>query len=241
VTSRKLLTKPKILNRTFYDRGTRKVARELLGKRLVHIVKGRRISGIIVETEAYLGSKDRAAHTFGGRRTQRNEVMWGEGGHAYVYFIYGMHYCINAVAKSEGIPEAVLIRALEPDEGIDFMMRARRHPKISVTLTNGPGKLCEALAITREENGADLTIDRCRTTVSSESQGDFNGLLFIEDTGLKVPAAKIISGPRIGVDYAEEAKHWPLRFCVRGNPFVSKPWPPEMKLKNKALEPFRNL
>jgi DNA-3-methyladenine glycosylase len=187
----------KKLPRRFYQRPTIRVARELLGKRLVRNCHGRRLSGIIVETEAYLGVKDAAAHSFGGRRSPRNEAMYGEGGHAYVYLIYGMHFCLNAVTRRADQPEAVLIRALAPCEGLE-LMRAFRKVKKDRDLANGPGKLCAALQIKRSCNGADLTGEE----------------LFIEDAGIKVKRSQISAGPRIGVDYAGAAAKWPLRFRI---------------------------
>jgi len=198
------------LERSFYLRDTVTVARDLLGKALVHEVDGKRVSGIIVETEAYLGITDRAAHTYGGRRTARNEAMYGLGGHAYVYFIYGMYYCINAVAGQEGVPEAVLLRALEPAEGMEFMAEARyktAYSRLSANqrknLTNGPGKLCMALSIDRSMNGEDLCGSR----------------LYIEDSGY---APEICTSRRIGIDYAGEDRDLPLRFYVKDKMFVSK-------------------
>lgn len=197
--------KPKKLSPQFYNRNTKKVARDLLGKRLVHIYKGKRLSGIIVETEAYLGVIDPAAHTYKGRRTPRTEVMWGEGGHAYIYFIYGMHFCINAVTLSHGRPEAVLIRAVECDNGL-AQIKKLRQISIKKNLANGPGKLCQALHLTRKENGLSLR---------SKS-------LFIEDVGTKIPHNQICIKPRIGVDYAGHAAKWPLRFYIRNNIYISK-------------------
>jgi DNA-3-methyladenine glycosylase len=198
------------LDRSFYLRDTVTVAKDLLGKVLVHEIDGKRVAGIIVETEAYLGITDRAAHTYGGRRTARNEAMYGLGGHAYVYFIYGMYYCINAVAGPAGVPEAALIRALEPAEGLDFMADARYKAGYSAlsanqkrNLTNGPGKLCMALSIDRNLNGEDLCGNR----------------LYIEDSSA-VP--EICTSKRIGVDYAGEDKDLPLRFFVKGSSYVSK-------------------
>ncbi len=189
----------------FYLRDTKKVARELLGKRLVCIHKGKRLAGIIVETEAYLGIKDRAAHTFGGRRTPRTEVMWGEGGHAYIYFIYGMHFCLNAVTKGSGHPEAVLIRAIQCTEGLGQIKKLRKMA-VEKNLGNGPGKLCQALNITRDLNGQKLNGSK----------------LFIEETSTKISLSQIASSPRIGVDYSKEAKHWCLRFFLKNNIYVSK-------------------
>ncbi|HVK60908.1 MAG TPA: DNA-3-methyladenine glycosylase, partial [Bdellovibrionales bacterium] len=129
---------------SFYQRDTEEVARELLGKTLVHVLKtGQRVSGRIVETEAYLGARDAAAHSRGGLRSKRTESMFLPGGHAYVYLIYGMHYCFNVVTREADEPQAVLIRALEPIEGIEFMRR-RRRVKRDLDLCSGPGKLCDA-------------------------------------------------------------------------------------------------
>jgi DNA-3-methyladenine glycosylase len=199
------------LKHKFYRRDTTTVARELLGKRLVHVIKDKsgspkRLSGIIVEVEAYLGIRDRGCHTFGDRCTPRTKTMYLPGGHAYVYLIYGMHYCINAVTMNEGEPEAVLLRALEPSENIELMKQNRNLNGHSPNLTNGPGKLCQALQITKKQDAMDLTGKE----------------LFIEDTGLKVPSKNIIAGPRVGIDYAQEAMDWPLRFSINGNPYVSR-------------------
>jgi DNA-3-methyladenine glycosylase len=188
----------------FYRRDTKKVARDLLGKRLVRVYKGQRLSGIIVETEAYLGIKDPAAHTFGGRKTLRNEVMWGDGGHAYIYFIYGMHFCLNAVTRESGYPEAVLIRAIQCTEGLKQIKKFRKI-ELEKNLGNGPGKLCQALQINRELNGVPLDGSK----------------LFIEETTLKVSPTHILATSRIGVDYAGKAKLWPLRFYLKNNIYVS--------------------
>lgn len=188
----------------FYLRDTKTVARDLLGKKLVHVVQGTRLSGLIVETEAYLGIEDAAAHSFGDRRTARTESMYLEGGHAYVYFIYGIHYCFNVVTQPAGIPQAVLIRAIEPIEGIE-LMRERRKSSKETGLGSGPGKLCQALGIDRE-------CDRLSLVESEE--------LFIEDA--PAPRAKIIACPRVGVAYAGTAAEWPLRFLVSEHPHISK-------------------
>lgn len=198
------------LNREFYNRDTITVAKDLLGKILVHNYKGNIIKGKIVETEAYLGVKDKAAHSYGGKKTKRVEVMYGSPGVAYVYFIYGMYYCFNIVTQKEGIPEAVLIRAVEPVENIDLMAINRfKKPYEELTkyqkknLTNGPGKLCMALNIGREQNGLDLCGD---TLYLEEGQKQY---------------FNIVATTRIGIDYAEEAKDFPYRFYIEGNPYVS--------------------
>ncbi len=195
------------LPRAFYSRkDTPAVARELLGKILVVQGPEGRVSGMIVETEAYLGVEDRAAHSFGGRRTQRTEVMYGEPGHAYVFFVYGMYDQFNCVTGPAERPHAILIRAVEPVEGIDVMRSRRPKARRDHDLTSGPGKLCMAMAIDRSFNGEDLLSDR----------------VFIEDHQ-KVLKKDIAVGKRIGVDYAGKDAELPLRYWIRGNPFVSRP------------------
>lgn len=196
---------PDRLTRVFYRRGPATVARSLLGHKLVRVTDGVRAAGIIVETEAYLGVQDRAAHTFNGRRTPRNETMWGDGGHCYVYFTYGMHHCVNVVTGSEGQPVAVLLRALEPVEGVEMMAERRNRTQ---DLCSGPGRLCQALAIDRSLDGVDL--------VSGSG-------LFIERVPRRrSPIAKIARTSRIGVDYAGEWAKKPLRFHIRDNPHISR-------------------
>ena len=182
------------------------VARKLLGHRLVSGVGGTRTAGIIVETEAYLGIADKAAHTYGGRRSRRNRTMWGAAGHAYVYFVYGMHHCINVVAGETGDPVAVLIRALEPDAGIDTMFERRRRARRATDLCSGPAKLCQALGIDLRLDGEDLT--------SSD-------LLCVESSSRRPPPTTIVATPRVGIAYAEEWQNEPLRFFVAGNLHVS--------------------
>lgn len=196
------------LPRDFYERDTLTVARELLGRRLVRVTDEARLAGLIVETEAYVGQDDAACHASRGR-TPRNEVMFGPPGHAYVYFIYGMYHCLNAVTEGEGFPAAVLIRAIEPVEGVQIM-RQHRPGRPDTQLTSGPGKLCQALAINRALNRADL----CAGSV-----------LFIEDSedGRPVPGSAVATGPRIGIRADETARTVPWRFHVRHNPFVSRP------------------
>lgn len=199
------------LAKDFYDRDTLTVARELLGKNLVNETSGFRVSGRIVEVEAYMGPLDKAAHSYNFRRTERVEAMYGEAGTVYVFFIYGMHYCFNVVTNGINMPEAVLIRALEPLEGLDTMSHNRFGKSLEelskrerINLTNGPSKLCSALGISKSYN--------MKSLVNSE--------LHIED-GLK-EAISIKTSKRIGIDYAEEAKDYPWRFFIDGNKYVSK-------------------
>jgi DNA-3-methyladenine glycosylase len=194
------------LPRDFYTRANvLTVARELLGKLLVVPNRsGKRVSGRIVEAEAYRGPQDRAAHSYGGRRTKRTEPMYGVGGTAYVFFVYGMYNQFNVVTNVIDTPHAVLIRALEPVEGIE-LMRKRRDNQPDHNLTNGPGKLCIAMDIDRELDGADLLGNR----------------VWLEDAE-KIPRSRIQCGPRIGIDYAEEWKDKPWRFWIKDNPYVSR-------------------
>jgi DNA-3-methyladenine glycosylase len=180
------------------------VARRLVGRLLVVPARGgQRVSGIIVETEAYRGPEDRASHAFGGRRTPRTETMYARGGTAYVYFVYGMYYQFNVVTAGEDVPHAVLVRALEPIEGLS-LMRRRRGGGSDRSLTSGPGKLCIALGIDRRLDRADLLGDR----------------IWLEE-GPRIPASRIASGPRVGIDYAEAWVDRPWRFWLRDSPFVS--------------------
>ena len=180
------------LPRSFYDRDTAVVAQELLGKHLVHAVAGVTRVGRIVETEAYLGPHDLAAHSARGL-TNRTKVMFGPPGHAYVYLVYGMHWCMNVVTEEEGVAAAVLLRALEPVKNIEGR-------------TQGPALLCKALAIDKRLNGHDL--------LSAD--------LFIADPRDDTPV-RIARRPRIGVDYAGHWARRLLRFYIRGNAFISKP------------------
>lgn len=194
------------LSPEFFTRtDTLRVARDLLGKLLVVPTSdGERVSGMIVETEAYLGELDKAAHSFGGRRTARNEITYAEGGHVYVFFVYGMYYQLNLVTGLVDRPHVVLIRAVEPVEGVDIM-RERRGPMKDQNLTSGPGKLCIAHGITRELNGESLMGER----------------IWVED--YRSPRTnEIASGARVGIDYAEEFVEMPWRFWLNGNPFVTK-------------------
>lgn len=189
--------------RSFYEQPTVEVARQLLGKYLVRKQPDGITVGRIVETEAYVGPEDKACHASRGR-TARTETMFGPAGHAYVYFIYGFYYCLNIVTEAKDFPSAVLIRAVEPLEVIELMKFRRRTEKLH-NLASGPGKLCQAFAIDRSLNGADV----CGT------------ILYVEDRG--EPAPKIVARPRVGVDYAGKWKHKPWRFLIRGSEFVSMP------------------
>lgn len=187
------------VRRGFFERYTPLVAKELLGLRLVRMVDGRRLSGTIVETEAYRGSSDPASHAYRGR-TARNGVMFGPPGHAYVYFTMGMHYCLNITTEPTGVPAAVLLRAIEPVEGIDVMKRLRGLEEVE-RLASGPGNLTRALGIDRRLDGEDL-VDSDR--------------LFVEYArGI----GKIGISTRVGIGEGQSHK-W--RFFAEGSPFVSK-------------------
>jgi DNA-3-methyladenine glycosylase len=197
-------------DRTFFSGDAPGLARRLLGQRLVRILDdGTRLAGTIVETEAYLGVKDRAAHSFGGRRTPRTEPMYGPPGTAYVYFTYGMHWCLNAVCGREGQPTAVLIRALAPTEGPDAMRRLRglAADRPLTTLCSGPARLCQALDINGVMSGRDLVTDPG---------------LFVERVRRRViGSARLGNSPRIGVGYAGRWAAAPLRWFIRDDPNVS--------------------
>ncbi len=199
---------PMIERFTDFDADPVTVARRLLGQRLVRVLDGERLAGIIVETEAYLGQEDRAAHTFGGRRTQRNESMYLPGGHAYVYFTYGMHHCLNVVCGGEDEGVAVLIRALEPVEGVETMFARRARARTEVDLCSGPAKLAEALGIDRSMDGVDF-----------RRHSD----LFIEKILARtLGRSRIAISPRIGVTYAKEWALELLRFYIQDNRNVSR-------------------
>ena len=192
------------MNHSFFRQDTVTLAKKLLGHLLVHRTPEGVTSGMIVETEAYVGAIDKACHAY-KNRSERTEIMYHDGGYAYVYLIYGMHCCFNVVTGPPGEGNAVLIRALEPVFGIDLMGR-RRKTKSLYNLCSGPGKVCQALGITRKEYGLDLC--------------DANSPLYLRFFR-SIPKSKIASSPRINVAYAEEAKDWPWRFFIKGNPFVS--------------------
>lgn len=192
------------LPRTFYDRDTLEVARDLLGKYLVRRVDGAELVVRITETEAYIGAVDKACHAYGGRRTARTETLYAKPGTAYVYLIYGMYHCLNFVTEPEGTAAAVLLRGVEAVSGADLMAFnrfGRAYDRLTAdqrkNFLNGPGKVCRALALTRTHNGLDLTA---------------GGELFL--CAGEAPTGEIHVGKRIGIDYAEEAVDFPWRFWL---------------------------
>jgi len=198
------------LNREFYNRDTVEVARDLLGKYVVRRFGNHLLVGRITETEAYIGRCDKACHAYQYRRTPRTSALFLAPGHAYIYLIYGMHECLNFVTEPEGEPAAVLLRAIEPVSGAEIMqqlrygalpMTAYRHKNF----LNGPGKICKALSLSRSENKMDLTGD---ILFLCDDPHDFGGV------DISFEPEIICSGPRIGVDYAEEAKDFPWRFWL---------------------------
>ena len=182
------------------------ISRELLGKYLYTNMDGIVTGGIIVETEAYNGRTDKACHAHAGRRTKRTEVMYQQGGRAYVYFTYGMHHLFNIVTNEAEFADAVLIRAIEPTQGLEEMLLRRGLQKPEYRLTAGPGVLCQALGITREHSGEDL-------------QGN---KIWLEDQNLIVSKEDIDTRPRVGIAYAQEDALLPWRFSIRNNPWVSR-------------------
>ncbi|MDE0118640.1 MAG: DNA-3-methyladenine glycosylase [Bdellovibrionales bacterium] len=192
------------LRKNFFTRETTKVATDLLNCVLVRVTETSAVlKGRIVETEAYLGLKDDSCHSFGGRKTKRTQVMYLPGGYAYIYFTYGMHYCFNIVTAGRREPEAVLIRALEPIEGISEMQENRLKKDIK-NLTRGPGRLCQALNISKNLNGADMEGSRLYV-----EKGNFMSL------------ERIAVSERIGLSPFRLSRYWPLRFYIKDNPFVS--------------------
>src|SRR6476659_513981 len=196
----------KKLGSEFYKRkDVAKIAKELLGKILVTNWDGVVTSGRIVECEAYEGVIDKASHASGGRRTRRNEIMYGEGGYAYVYLCYGIHHLFNVVTNFHEVPHAILIRALDPIEGVREMLLRTSKKKLDDTLTRGPGNVSKALGIFTRHSGLSLSDDQ----------------IFIADDGGTFSKKEIAASPRVGVDYAGEDALLPYRFYVKGNPYVS--------------------
>jgi DNA-3-methyladenine glycosylase len=181
------------------------IAKELVGKIIVTKFDGLITSGRIVETEAYIGITDRASHSFGGKRTARNEHMYAPAGIAYVYICYGMHHLFNIVSNAKDIPDAVLIRALEPIAGIDSMLKRTGKPKADNTLTKGPGNAAKALGISKKHSGMNLMKDD----------------IYVADDGFKIAESSIGISRRIGIESSGDAALLPYRFYLKGNPFVS--------------------
>ncbi|WP_160690060.1 DNA-3-methyladenine glycosylase [Clostridium sp. C2-6-12] len=201
-----------IINKEFYKQGALTLAKELLGKVVVRTVDNVILKAKIVETEAYIGDIDKASHAYNGRRTERTEPLFREGGIAYVYFIYGKYYCFNVISGVENKGEGVLIRALEPLNEFDYLAQKRFNEDYDnlteakkKSLTNGPSKLCIAYSIDKSENYMKLY-----------ENGDF----YIEDG--KKEGFEIVETTRIGIDYAEEAIYFPWRFYIKGNKYISK-------------------
>jgi DNA-3-methyladenine glycosylase len=199
------LLRKEALTSDFYLRDTVSVARDLLGCILWRRIGNELVSARLVEVEAYLGANDAASHARRGLRTERNEAMYLPGGHAYVYLSYGMHWCMNVVTAEADIAEAILLRAAQPIVGIEAMHERRPKARKEFDIANGPGKLCAAMAIDRELNGAPLD----------------GPALFITPRDIELSDDDIAVSARIGVENSGEAAHWPLRFFLRGNRYVS--------------------
>lgn len=201
-----------IIEKDFYQRDALSVAKEILGDYLVREVDGRKIKAIIVETESYIGASDKACHAYNYKKTERTKPLFEEGGIAYVYLIYGLYHCLNIVTNIKDEPEAVLIRAIEPIDNLDYLSNVRfnkSYDELTKTqkknLTNGPSKLCTALNITKKENYMEFYKE---------------GSLYIESNPDK--NFEIVETTRIGIDYAEEAKDFPWRFYIKDNMYISK-------------------
>lgn len=196
------------LSRKFYIRKPLEVAKDLINKELVHITKQGLLSARIVEVEAYGGGKDLASHGFGNKKTERNKIMFNKGGYVYTYMIYGMYYCFNIVTYKKDIPAAVLIRAAEPIEGIGIMKKNRKikiKEKNFINLTNGPGKLSQAMGFNLKCYGEDLCSNR----------------IYIRDSD-KIPEYELGYTPRINIDYAGDASQYPWRIVLKKSKFLSK-------------------
>jgi len=193
----------KKLSKEFYLQDSLALSEQLLGKILVHETAEGVTKGRIVETEAYMGAIDAASHAYKNKRTERTSVMYLEGGVAYVYLIYGMYNCMNVVANEAEVPQACLIRALEPLEGIELMKQRRKMDKLK-NLCNGPGKLCMAMGINKSQHGQSL----------------ITSSLYLEEDENQ-PAFEIVTSKRINIDYAGEAKDYPWRFLIKDSPYIS--------------------
>jgi DNA-3-methyladenine glycosylase len=195
------------LQKEFYLRdNVVQIAKELLGKFLFTKIDNQLTGGIIVETEAYMAPDDKASHAYNHRKTARTEIFYNDGGLSYVYLCYGIHHLFNVITNTHEHPHAILIRAIEPIEGVDVMLLRRKKSKLGYDLTSGPGSASQALGITTKHNAIDLT----------------GKLIWIEDRGIVVPERQIIKSPRVGIDYAEEWVDKPWRFRIKDNPWTSK-------------------
>lgn len=201
-----------IISKEFYNRSALDVAQDLLGKILVREIDGKILKGKIVETEAYIGSIDKACHAYNGRRTKRTEILYEEAGVSYIYFIYGLYYCFNVVTNKKDVAEAVLIRAIEPINELDYISNIRYNKRYdelikaqSKNLTNGPSKLCLAYLLNKDLNAVKLYE---------------KGVVYITDDNNE--NFEIVESKRIGIDYAEEAKDFLWRFYIKDNIYVSK-------------------
>ena len=189
-----------ILDSSFYlNENVLDIAKKLLGKYLCTNIDNKLTSGKIIEVEAYRGAFDKASHAYNNRRTKRTEVMFEKGGVAYIYLCYGMHHLLNVVTNKSGIPDAVLIRAIEPDTGINIILKRRNKKNLDKTLCSGPGTLSKALGITKKLNNISFTSDK----------------IWIEDRTILVEDSKILSLKRIGIDYAKEDKDLLYRFKIK--------------------------
>ena len=201
-----------IISKEFYNRSALEVAQDLLGKVLVREVDGKILKGKIVETEAYIGAIDKACHAYNGRRTKRTEILYEDAGVSYIYFIYGLYHCFNVVTNKKDVAEAVLIRALEPINQLDYISMIRynkNYDELTKTqlknLTNGPSKLCLAYLLNKDLNAVKL-YEKGPVYIIDENGNDF----------------EIVESKRIGIDYAEEAKDFLWRFYIKDNIYVSK-------------------
>ena len=201
-----------IISKEFYNRSALDVAQDLLGKVLVREVDGKILKGKIVETEAYIGLIDKACHAYNGRRTKRTEVLYEDGGVSYIYFIYGLYHCFNVVTNKKDIAEAVLIRAIEPINELDYISNIRYNKRYNEltkaqlkNLTNGPSKLCLAYLLNKDLNAVKL-YEKGAVYITDDNNEDF----------------EIVESKRIGIDYAEEAKDFLWRFYIKDNIYVSK-------------------
>jgi DNA-3-methyladenine glycosylase len=197
------------LSKEFYLRDdVIQISKELLGKILYTNINGKLTAGMITETEAYKAPQDKASHAYGGRRTDRTRIFYEEGGISYVYLCYGIHNLFNVVTNKKDQPHAILIRAIEPIEGVEYMLERRNAKKVSTALTCGPGSMSQALGIKKNHNQIDLSGNE----------------IWIEDKGIVLTEKEILKGPRIGVDYAAEyaLKKW--RFGIKNNKWISKPF-----------------